>query len=427
MAVFDSIGGLALARCLSLAFMMSATLLLWSTTKRLYDASAAFYACVLFVLVGTAQDLGAFADYDAMAIFCTALAFWLGVRAVYARYAVARGVLYACVGLVLVLADAAKYASGLWNPFVLAGISALAWRQRGRIGYAYGPFAAMFVPLALGICGALKLGGPSYVQGVLFTTVNRQLKSDPQPISTVLWLGFTYIWIIVLLCIAATVLHLRATWPDRLFFAVLTAAVLAAPVNQARISTYASLYKHVVFGAWFGAIAAGWLISRAEMVPRTRPWRIGAAILAVAFLAGYGQGTTQFHSWPDTAPVVQELGTILTQQTGPVAFVTINNMRWADYYLISQASPSRLDAVSASSALAQLGRGYYAYIDIDTWSPLPGTTDVDHAQASADRSDEALEAAISTRRDYRLIYTTHWKDAWYAGESRIWQYVGGSR
>ena len=39
-------------------------------------------------------------------------------------------------------------------------------------------------------------------------------------------------------------------------------ATVAAPLNQARIGTKVSLQKHMVFGAWFGCILAGYGLDR---------------------------------------------------------------------------------------------------------------------------------------------------------------------
>ena len=68
-AIADSIGGLAAARLLSLAFMLGATTLLYWTTARIYDRRAAAAAASLFAVLAPTQFLGAFATYDAMALF----------------------------------------------------------------------------------------------------------------------------------------------------------------------------------------------------------------------------------------------------------------------------------------------------------------------------------------------------------------------
>ena len=84
-ALADSVGGLAAARILSLCFMLGVTTLLWGTAARLYGQRAALLATALFATLAGTQFLGAFATYDAMALFLLALAAWLGVRSADAR------------------------------------------------------------------------------------------------------------------------------------------------------------------------------------------------------------------------------------------------------------------------------------------------------------------------------------------------------
>ena len=79
-ALADSVGGLTAARLLSLGFMLGVTTLLWATAARLYGQRAALLATALFATLAGTQFLGAFATYDAMALFLLALAAWLGVR-----------------------------------------------------------------------------------------------------------------------------------------------------------------------------------------------------------------------------------------------------------------------------------------------------------------------------------------------------------
>ena len=76
-ALADGIGGLAGARVLSLVFMLGATGLAWGTAARLFGRRAAFFAAALFAVLGPTLHLGAFATYDAMALFLVALAAWL--------------------------------------------------------------------------------------------------------------------------------------------------------------------------------------------------------------------------------------------------------------------------------------------------------------------------------------------------------------
>ena len=158
-ALADSLGGLATARLLSLVFMLGATALLYAATHRLFDARAAGYAVALFAGIGSTQFLSAFATYDAMALFLLTVAAWAGTRAADAG-AVGMAALLALSGAALAAADAAKYASTLFDPVVI-GLTALAlWRARGLRAAVTG--ALVVLGMAAAIVAALLVvgGGP---------------------------------------------------------------------------------------------------------------------------------------------------------------------------------------------------------------------------------------------------------------------------
>ena len=79
-ALADSIGDLAGARMLSLVFMLGATILVWSTTRRLFGRRSAFFAAALFAVLGPTLQLGALATTAAPSVFLVALAAWLVMR-----------------------------------------------------------------------------------------------------------------------------------------------------------------------------------------------------------------------------------------------------------------------------------------------------------------------------------------------------------
>ena len=80
-ALADSVGGLAGARLLSLAFMLGATVLLWSVTAGCSAAGPRSSPRRCSPCAGPTLHLGAFATYDAMSLFLLALAAWLVVGA----------------------------------------------------------------------------------------------------------------------------------------------------------------------------------------------------------------------------------------------------------------------------------------------------------------------------------------------------------
>ena len=83
-ALADSVGGLAGARILSLAFMLGATILLYLTASRLHRPPGALSPpTALWALSEPALRL-AFATFDPLSVFLTALSAWLIVLAVTA-------------------------------------------------------------------------------------------------------------------------------------------------------------------------------------------------------------------------------------------------------------------------------------------------------------------------------------------------------
>src|SRR5579862_5259322 len=111
-AIADSVGGLAGARILSLAFMLGATAALWATAGRLFGRRAAFFAAALFAAAGPVLQLGAFATGDAMGVCLVALAAWCAVRAGEREDATAWMIV---AGLAVALANATAYWSALFE------------------------------------------------------------------------------------------------------------------------------------------------------------------------------------------------------------------------------------------------------------------------------------------------------------------------
>ena len=121
--------------------------------------------------------------------------------------------------------------------------------------------AAMLAGVAAAVLAVLlALGGPGYLTGIRVTTTGRVDGTDTAS------LVFTDAWswtavVMVPAAVAVVVCAVRRRWPQALLLAVLALSALLAPADQARIQTATSLNKHVDFGAWFAAIAAGYLLS----------------------------------------------------------------------------------------------------------------------------------------------------------------------
>jgi 4-amino-4-deoxy-L-arabinose transferase-like glycosyltransferase len=365
-AIADAFGGLAAARLLSLAFMLGATGLLYGTGARVAGRKAGACSALAFSLLGPVQFLSAFATYDAMALFLLALASWLAVRAsgpLPELYLIAGG-------LVLALADAAKYATALWNPvvFVLAGLAAAngGKLRRSLRGARVAAYTAAPAAVAL-----FRYGGPSYVQGVLFTTVARQVGSATASAGLVLRDSANWLWFLLILAAIGTALAFasdgRRVFAGRgRFRAVLvtcTAAALLAPLHQAQIHTTVSLHKHVAFGAWFGAIAAGYALARAADAAREKGWRIAAAAAVVMSFSGVPQATQLFtNGWPDMRSAEAVLARSVAA-TGCPCLVTADSVTY--YYLLRVVYPGNLGEFT--------GPYYFYYWDAAGRRELSGT------------------------------------------------------
>jgi hypothetical protein len=237
--------------------MLATTALLWATARRLLGGWVPACAAALFASTAAVQYMGALATFDALALLLLAAAGWCAVRAPdepgARRYFLLGGV---CV--LLLLANATKYAATLWDPVVVAMAGLCEARRAGwRAGAAAAAISGLGTSLLLGI--AILAGGADYWQGIGFSTVSRTV-NDGTPASEILASAGRWIGVIALLALMGAVMmtQLIRDVPVRALGWVLAAAVFLAPFDQARIGVIVSLFKHVGFGAWFAAIPAGY-------------------------------------------------------------------------------------------------------------------------------------------------------------------------
>jgi Dolichyl-phosphate-mannose-protein mannosyltransferase len=297
-AIADSLGGLAAARLLSLAFMLGVTSFVWSTTARLLaDERAAFFAAALFAVLAPTLHLGSYATYDAPALLLLAAATWCAAGVRDSEHATRRLI---AAGILLALANATKYATALYDPTVLCVTMLSAWPDAGwRVAARRAAFLAGAAAAVVGVL--LLLGGPGYLTGIRMTTTGRLHGTD----AASLVLADAWSWTAVVLVpavIAAVVCAARRRWPQALLLAVLTLSALLAPSDQARIQTMTSLNKHVDFGAWFAAIAAGYLLS--VLSRRRSVLAVSLAALIPAASLGIVQARAMI-DWPDVTGLVK--------------------------------------------------------------------------------------------------------------------------
>ena len=399
-ALADSVGGLAGARVLSLVFMLGATALLWATAGRLFGRRAAFFAAALFAVSGPVLHLGAFATYDALSVLLVALAAWCVVRA--GNRGEGTGWM-AAAGAALAVANAVAYSSALFDVVVLALALLTAFPGGGRL--AVRRCATLLIVVVVLLTAGLLAGGRDYLTGVEQTTLLRVGGGDT-PLGV---LNSAWLWtgLIVILAIGGVIISWtgRQGWAQTLLLAVLAAAAVAGPLEQARLHTIASLNKHVGLGAWFAAIAAGYAVDRfiaAAPAGRAQAVTTGACVAALAFPAAVGASQSwQFSTdWPNASSFLAIFrplaghgnGHLLVEDASIARYYLPsghNWQRWSTTRNIVLPSGASTGGPASSAGVTGAGnrgvyaafitRGYFSYVALN----YADTTTLDH-QITAD-------------------------------------------
>ena len=396
-AIADSLGGLTAARLLSLAFMLGVTSLVWCTAKRLLaDERAAFFAAALFAALAPTMHLGSYATYDAPALLLLAAATWCAAGARASQHA-ARLVIAA--GILLALANATKYATALYDPTVVCVTFLGSWPDAGR--QAAFRRAALLAGTAMAVLAVLlALGGPGYLTGVMVTTTGRAQGTD----TASLVFADTWSWTAVVLipAVAAVVVcAVRRRWPQALLLAVLALSALLAPADQARIQTATSLNKHVDFGAWFAAIAAGYLLS--SLSRRRAALAVSLAALISVTSTGVAQARDMV-DWPNVSGLVK----VVRPMTAHGGHFLVETSDVLQYYLPNTSWQQWSDTQDNGPGYYQqaIARHYFSLV-ILSFNQTPA-------------NDAAIGIAMSVGGGYQLVAKVRSGTTVFY----VWEYLG---
>jgi hypothetical protein len=262
------------------------------------------------------------------------------------------------------------YPTVLFTPVVLA-VAVLA-SGREQPGRAWLTALAAAGGSWLALAGAaVAAGGRAYWQGVTASTLARS--SGDVPVTTVLRSAYVWTSLILVLAALGAVMALAGKGEARgkALPAVLAAAALLAPAGQALLHTTVSLHKHVVPGAWFAAIAAGYAMARLSRVDPGHGWAAVMALpIAAATLFGsMGQAAALFRAWPDSAAAVAVLrsavrahpGQYLAEDYDVEAYYLRDQVpwpRWSDTWFFRY----RQGAAGAPSYAAAISRHYFSLV-----------------------------------------------------------------
>jgi hypothetical protein len=264
-AMADHVGGLAAVRLMSLVFMLLATGLLFATARRMFGYWPAITAAGLFGGLGITQGLGVLGTYDAMSLVFMAAAAYCAVRAGHGGPGAVPWMLL--VPVTLLAANAAKYASLLFDPVVL-GLAALQMERYGwkRVMQRMTALASATVLL---LFLAAYLAGGAYVKGISDTTFAVKTGIQPtygvfhtlSPLAIVAE-SWNLTGAVVSLAILALLIALSLRDERRLviMIALLVIAGVIVTVEGIRQHNDLALAKHDDFGIWFTCIPAGYAL-----------------------------------------------------------------------------------------------------------------------------------------------------------------------
>ena len=290
------------------------------------------------------------------------------------------------------------------------------------------------------MAGALLAGGQSYWRGIEFTTLSRADSTSP-PIG-ILFVSLGWAGLVGVLAIIGAVTTICAAngGARKVLAVVLAAAVWLAPAEQARIDTFVSLFKHVGFGEWFGAVVAGFaLASITAAIPKAKAemglrasWAAAGACAVVGFLLA----TNQFAAWPNASALMTALRPLLRDH--PHAVLATDDGDVIEYYLAADKILSRefLIDEQAQWQAAFSGAGF-SYVDPATGERVRGLVAYKlaiengyfsvialsdyHAWAAA---DQIIRTDIIKDRDYRLAANIPYIAAGARSSFEVWIYKG---
>ena len=448
-ALASGVGGLAGARILSLSFMLGATVLLYLTASRLFGHAGALATSALWVLSEPTIRL-AYATYDPLSILLTALSAWLVTQAADRRDRVA---LVVAAAASLAIANVTAYSGIVIDPVVIA-FAFLVWLPRMQTRKAL-LYTACFIGSSAAFFALLMTASHS-LSGLMFTVLNRSV-SDHQSTLTILKDSWEYSGLVASIAIIGIVTGIAAETKQRgVLLGLLGCAAFIVPAAQLHDQTGWSLDKHLAYGIWFAAIAAGYACDRLiRQLPRTSS--LFAVICCMVALVYPGANAWEsawqvFHSWANARSFIAKFTPIAAQSQGFI--YTAGQDHIAEYYTPQGRQWTRwttvfsLDPVTVSPSdwesyyNAQLNRGNYGVIALfysTTFSSAPQLSSnlllsppsistsrsllAQVAKSSGEPGLSALTLALEKDPDYRRVAMGPYNSAHDYGIYAIWQKV----
>jgi hypothetical protein len=421
-AWMDSVGGLAMARALSLVEMLATTGLLYTISRRLFNERAAICAALLFSVTMSATFLGNFATYDASCLFLLAVTAWIMVRTALLRWPVF--VLAIPVGA---LAVAVKYAGALFLPTIAVLPILTAWPYHRRRVWAYPVVFGVGVAALLYL--GLKWGGHSYSQALSSTTTSRA--QGTISIGHIGWESMKWGGLQFFAAVFGTVAY---AWRPRtdveeeiapagsrlrriLLGLVLTGTALLAPLYQAHLHTDVSFLKHIGFGLFFAAPMAGVGLARIMGDHFRRP-QVGIAVWGLALLLGMTEATHLYGDWGNETAFVHAFSKEL--KPGAMYLVEIPEIpiyylqgnkeaqaaQFSSTFVLVYQNPKGVVLGGNTAYEAAITNNYFQVVAIEGFTTTA--------------TDNVIKAELARNKDYTKVAVVSDSTQYHNGAFTIW-------
>ena len=410
--VLDFLGGLEAARMFSLLCMLIVTTCLYLMTLQFFDRKSALIAALLFACEGSVLFLGRLATYDAFCLCLLSLAIVFSLRA--SQAASAQSLLV--VGLLLVLAVAAKYAGLLFVPTVLALLAWWSWKHKG--------LEEMFVRLGIALFSLMAAGFIAFLimdkqvlTGLSLTTTNRVSFIQTVPIQVI-----QHIVMMEGIFFGLGFLGLLLCSRQRLSTGLLLfSSALLVPLYHTYKGEMVSLDKHLAFSMFFLAPLAGFAITSLVSLWQKRfirrVWVVALALCLLTFPIGFQQAQNLYEGWPSSTqlttflrPRVQPgVGRYLAEDYDVLRYYLKNETdlwQWSslDYFVYTDNEKHNLSGAAAYKAAIQ--EGYFDLIELSYGYHTPLAIQIYQSLATSKHYE--LVARIPIHNSYGSGYYWVW-------------------
>ena len=145
-------------------------------------------------------------------------------------------------------------------------------------------------------------------------------RSDHQSLVLVLYEIWEYAGLIIVLAVIGAIIAIAIERRRHAaLLALLGCAAFLVPAAQLHDQTAWSLDKHLAYGIWFAAIAAGYGCSRLiRWLPGSRRFAATCCLIALAYPAAtsWESAWQRFHAWPDASTFISAFEPVAARAQG---------------------------------------------------------------------------------------------------------------